>query len=247
MSRIDSGPENPRIKPSIPIRARKGRSFELQKTQLLRRLPPSAELAVINLICFGPFAALSLAGVFRRDTLLIYDDRRLYTIVAIEIVCGTLAALVLHARGWKVSDFGLRINMPLTIAGMILFIVANVLIAGFYQLFTAATGTDPAAATTPVARASWPALLVLLAIDPLYEETFEVGYNLRAGERYGAPFAISLSATIRLICHLYQGPIAPVTILPLGIIFAAVYWRWRRVWPLAVAHGMAGYFAMAPQ
>lgn len=206
-----------------------------------------AELLLINLLCFGPFIAMSAMGVARRETLLLYDDLRLYTIVAIEIVCGTLAVLILRARGWKLSDFGLQISMPLTIAGMLLFIGANISIALFNEAFRALTGIDAGAATTPVARATWPALILLLAIDPLYEETFEVAYNIRATEANGAAFGISLSAAIRLACHLYQGPIAPLTILPLGLIFAAVYWKWRRVWPLAIAHGVAGYFALAPE
>jgi hypothetical protein len=214
---------------------------------MLQRLHPRVELLLINLICFGPFATMSLVGVWRRETTLLYDDRRLYTIIAIELVCGTLAILLLRARGWKLADFGLRISMPLTIAGMLLFIGANIAIAGFFEAFRALSGTDPSAMTTPVARASWIPLILFVLIDPLYEETFEVAYNIRATQVDGAAFGITLSATIRLICHLYQGPIAPLTILPLGIIFAAVYWKWRKVWPLAVAHGVAGWFALAPQ
>ena len=212
----------------------------------LRRLPPRAELILISLICFGPFAATSIAGLMRQETILLYDDRRLYTIVAIEVVASMFAIAILRARGWKLSDFNLRPSMLQLIAGMVLFIGANVTIASFYTVFRAVTGTDPALATTPVARATWPALILLCLIDPLYEETFEVAYILRATERDGPAFGITLSATIRLICHLYQGPIAPLTILPLGIIFAVVYWRTRRVWPLAIAHGVAGWFALAP-
>ncbi len=214
---------------------------------MLRRLSPRAELILINLICFGPFAAMSIAGVVRRETLLIYDDRRLLTIVAIELVAGIAAALILRERGWTLSDFGLRVTMPLTIAGMLLFIGTVITIASLNYIFIAIIGSDPGTATTPVARTSWIPLLLLLAIDPLYEETFEVAYNIRATEGDGAAFGITLSATIRLICHLYQGPVAPMTILPLGIIFGIVYWKGRRVWPLMVAHGVAGYFALAPQ
>lgn len=214
---------------------------------MLQRLSPRAELLLINLLCFGPFAAMSIAGLLRRETTLLYDDRRLYTIAAIELVCGTIAILILRARGWKLRDFGLRISMLQTIAGMLLYIGATLVIVGINRLFTLLTNVDAAAMTTPVATASWPAVLLLLAIDPIYEETFEVAYNVRAAERNGPAFAITLSAVIRLICHAYQGPIAPLTILPLGIIFAVVYWKWRRVWPLAVAHGAAGYFALAPQ
>lgn len=214
---------------------------------MLKRLSPRAELVLINLICFGPFAAMSIASLMRRETLLVYDDRKVYTIIAIELVAGTLATLILRTRGWKLADLGLRISMPLTIGGMLLFIGANITIAGLYEAFRAISGTDPGAATTLVAKASWPAVILFLLIDPIYEETFEVAYNLRATSNDGAAFGISLSATIRLICHVYQGPIAPLTILPLGIIFAVVYWKWRRVWPLAVAHGVMGYFAFAPQ
>lgn len=213
---------------------------------MLRRLSPRAELVLVNLICFGPFAAMSLMGVWKRETTLLYDDRRLWTIIGIELVCGTLAVLLLRARGWKLSDFGLRISMPLTIAGMLLFIGANITIAILFEAFRAMSGTDPSALTTPVAEATWFPFLLFILIDPLYEETFEVAYNVEATKIDGAAFGITLSATIRLVCHLYQGPIAPLTILPLGIIFAAVYWKWRRVWPLAVAHGVAGWFAMAP-
>ncbi|HUP61798.1 MAG TPA: CPBP family intramembrane glutamic endopeptidase [Thermoanaerobaculia bacterium] len=214
---------------------------------LLRRLSPRGELLPINLLCFGPFAWMSITGALRREIVLLYDDRRLYTIVAIEIVCGTLALLILRARGWNLRDLGVRFTMPDTIAGFGLFIVANILIYWLNEIFTFLTGLNPAAMTTPVAAASWPAVILILAIDPLYEETFEVGYNMRATERDGAWFGVTLSAGVRLVCHLYQGPIAPLTILPLGIIFALVYWKWRRIWPLAVAHGVAGFFALAPK
>lgn len=212
----------------------------------LQRLSPRAELVLINLICFGPFAAISIGGLVRRETTLLFDDRRLYTIVILELVCGAAAILILRARGWKLRDFGLQPSMPLTIAGVALYIVATTIIAGINLLFIAIAGNDPGDATTPIARATWPAVMLLLAIDPLYEETFEVAYNARATESNGVAFGVTLSAVVRLICHAYQGPIAPLTILPLGIIFALVYWKWRRVWPLAVAHGVAGWFALAP-
>ncbi len=213
---------------------------------ILQRLSPRAELVLINLICFGPFAAISIHGLVRRETILLFDDRRLYTIVALELIGGALAIFILRARGWKLRDFGLQVSMPLTISGVALYIVATTIIAGINLLFIAIAGSDPGDATTPVARATWPAVLLLLAIDPLYEETFEVAYNVRATEHNGMAFGVTLSAVIRLVCHAYQGPIAPLTILPLGIIFALVYWKWRRVWPLAVAHGVAGWFALAP-
>jgi membrane protease YdiL (CAAX protease family) len=204
------------------------------------------ELFLVNLICFGPFALLSLQEMVLREQVILFDDRRLYTIATIELICGTIAVLFLRARGWTLSDLGFRISMPLTMGGMVLFIGTNITLVGLHEGFRGLTGSDPGLATTPVAKASWLAVLLILAIDPLYEETFEVAYNLRATESHGAAFGITLSAAIRFVCHLYQGPISAITILPLGLIFAAVYWKWRRVWPLIVAHGVASYFGLAP-
>src|SRR5829696_8717981 len=102
---------------------------------VLQRLSPRAELVLINLICFGPFAWISLRGLMRRETTLLFDDRRLYTIMVIEVVCGLLALFVLRARGWKLSDFGLQLSMPMIIAGFILYIVATVAIAGLNLAF----------------------------------------------------------------------------------------------------------------
>ena len=62
----------------------------------------------------------------------------------------------------------------------------------------------------------------------------------------GAAFAITISTLIRFVCHLDQGPIA-INMLPLGVIFAFVFWRWRLLWPLVVAHGVIDLLGLMPQ
>src|SRR5687768_5147899 len=97
---------------------------------MLQRLSPRAELVLINLICFGPFAARSIVELAERKTMIVFDDSRALMIIGMEVVCGTIAVLMLRARGWKPRDLGLRITMPLTIAGMVLLIGANLFISG---------------------------------------------------------------------------------------------------------------------
>ncbi|MEO8379072.1 MAG: CPBP family intramembrane glutamic endopeptidase [Acidobacteriota bacterium] len=213
---------------------------------MLQRLTPRAELLLVNLICFGPFAARSLIELGNLRSVIVFDESRALFILGIEIVCGTLAGLLLRARGWTPAKLGLRVSMPQTIAGMLLLIGTNLFIAGFYELVQVATGTDPGGATTPVTHMTWPVLIALTLINPLYDELFVVAYNIQASQNSGAAFAITLSAAIRFLCHLDQGPIAAVTILPLGIIFALVYWRWRLVWPLVVAHGVMDFLGLMP-
>lgn len=214
---------------------------------MLRRLSPVAELILVNLIAFGPFAVRSIVELAERKSAIVFDDRRALFIIGLEIVCGTLVALLLRARGWKLSDLGLRITMPQTIAGMLLLIGANIFIAGFYYLVRAASGVDIDAAMSFRMQLTWPVLVALTLINPLYDELLVVAYNLEAAKTHGAAFAITLSAAVRFVCHIEQGPMSAVTILPLGIIFGIVYWRWRRVWPLVVAHGVMDFMGMMPE
>lgn len=213
---------------------------------MLRRLSPAAELVLVNLISFGPFAVRSIVELAERKTLLVFDDRRALTIMAMEIVCGAIAVMILRARGWTASELGLRITMPQTIAGMFLLMGSVLVISGFYEIVRWASGTDPDAATSVQMKLTWPVLIALTLINPLYDEVLAVAYNIRAAASHGPAFAITLSAGVRFLCHLEQGPIAAVTILPLGIIFAIVYWRWRLVWPLVVAHGVMDFMGMMP-
>ena len=214
---------------------------------MIRSLTPRAELMLINLICFGPFAIRSVIELADLKPVILFDAKRALFILGIELVAGTIAVLILRARGWTLADVGLRPTMPQTIAGMILLIASLLLIGSFNQLLILSLGSDPGAATTLTTQISWPLLIAVTLINPLYDEVFAVAYNLRALEQSGPAFAITFSAAIRLICHLDQGPIAAMTILPLGIIFAAVYWRWRLVWPLVVAHGVMDFMGLMPQ
>jgi hypothetical protein len=213
---------------------------------MIQRLSARSEWILINLICFGPLAYLSIRGMLQRPSRIIFDDRQVLMLLAIELVCGTIAALILRTRGWKLADLGLRASMPLTIAGMILFIVANVTIAGGNLIIRTTLGLGPVPDIELVPRISWIVIFGMLAIDPLFEEVFEVAYNIRANEGSGAAFGITVSTVIRFVCHLWQGPIVPYTILPLSLIFGFVYWRWRRVWPLVIAHAASIYFGYAP-
>lgn len=210
----------------------------------IRRLPPTAELVVINVLCLGYFASTSAYHLLRGDRVHVFDDRRLLAIVLIEVATGLAAALILRSRGWKWSDFGLRVTMPETMAGLALFIVYMLIVIGMFHLVSSITGPDFGRWVRLEIPASIGVVILVVAVNPLFEEIFEVAYNTRALEQHGAGVAITTSAVIRFVCHLYQGPVATVTILPVGLLFAFVYWRWRRLWPLVVAHALADWFGL---
>jgi membrane protease YdiL (CAAX protease family) len=53
---------------------------------------------------------------------------------------------------------------------------------------------------------------------------------------FGNAAAILGSAGLRTLLHAYQGAMALVSILPLGLVFTIYYARSRRIWPVIVAH-----------
>ena len=214
---------------------------------MLKRLTPQAELVLIILICFGPFVSQSVVAMAEQKTVIVFNDSQALFIIGVELVAGAFAVLLLRARGWTLADLGLRPSTPQTLGGLLLLIGTVIAIGSFEALVNAATGTDPGSATEAKNQLTWPVLIALTLINPLYDEMLGVAYIVRASEGSGVAFAITLSATVRFLCSLEQGPFAAVAVLPLGILFALVYWRWRLVWPLVVAHGVMDFLGLMPR
>jgi uncharacterized protein len=63
--------------------------------------------------------------------------------------------------------------------------------------------------------------------------------------RRSAWTGINVSVAIRLLYHLYQGPLGVLYIVPLGLVFAWWYARSARLWPLVIAHALYDFSALA--
>jgi membrane protease YdiL (CAAX protease family) len=72
----------------------------------------------------------------------------------------------------------------------------------------------------------------------LLEEVIVAGYLIRRLEQlgWGAVASIVASAFLRAAYHLYQGWGGFTGNLALGLLFGYGFWRWRRTWPLVLAH-----------
>jgi membrane protease YdiL (CAAX protease family) len=90
-----------------------------------------------------------------------------------------------------------------------------------------------------------PILVLGAAQNALLEEVVVVGYLIRRLEQIGwtGAVAVAASATLRASYHLYQGWGGFVSNLALGIGFGYVFLRWRRTWPLVVAHALVDVLA----
>ena len=57
--------------------------------------------------------------------------------------------------------------------------------------------------------------------------------------------AVGVSLLVRVLYHLYQGPMGAISVLGFGLILSLYYVRTQRLWPIVVAHILADVLAFA--
>lgn len=171
---------------------------------------------------------------------------RVLLAIGFEVVL--LAALLsfLRARGWSRERLGLQfswkaaaVGIPLFIMYLLLYLVAVTLVL---LVWPGARGlwTLRAATTAPF----W-LMLLFLVVTAVFEELTATASVIAALSHRGAAVAVGASTLLRFAFHLYEGPLAALGVLPVGLVFATMFWRWRNVTPLIVAHAIANAVLLA--
>jgi membrane protease YdiL (CAAX protease family) len=84
---------------------------------------------------------------------------------------------------------------------------------------------------------SWWVAVPMVLVNPPIEEALYLGYVAKVlRSRWGVHIAFTCALLLRMLMHLYQGPLALVGVLPCAIIFTVYYLRTGRLWPLVLAH-----------
>ncbi|HEX7153748.1 MAG TPA: CPBP family intramembrane glutamic endopeptidase [Thermoanaerobaculia bacterium] len=201
----------------------------------LAALSPAIEILLVNGICFAVPIATSLFAIATNQRVFKVSNFDVVTLVLIELVSLTLAASILAVRGWRFADFHVMPTLPMTLGGIFLTIVYVFAVSLLAAVFDALG--IPLQPVKFEVTASFAAIVLLSLMNAIFEETILTGYNLRAMATEGAALAISVSTFIRFLYHTYQGPFGATAILLLGVLTGAVYWRWKRLWPIVFAHG----------
>jgi membrane protease YdiL (CAAX protease family) len=139
---------------------------------------------------------------------------------------GTL--LGLDRQRWRFDVVtGLGLAAVVGIPGLGLYVAARAL----------GINTDVAAANLTEWWAG-PVLVLLAFGNGLIEEVVVVGYLVTRLRQtgWGVAAAVTFSAVLRGTYHLYQGFGAFVGNAIMGVVFTLFYLRFRRLWPLVIAH-----------
>jgi membrane protease YdiL (CAAX protease family) len=87
-----------------------------------------------------------------------------------------------------------------------------------------------------IGRESLPFGIAFALFNSYFEERFVAGYLVESLENHGPTAAVAASALARFLYHTYQGWIAVISVLPMGVLFGIEYWRKRNLYPLMLAH-----------
>jgi membrane protease YdiL (CAAX protease family) len=215
----------------------------------IESLPRWVELTVVITVAFGPLVLASLAEVFLPHAPGKLSDAQLVSILVYEIPVSTVLIAFLYLRGWTLAALGLRgspfdlpVGVALALAGYLSFLTAYGLVTSVWPQAAAAMQSSSFGSQ----ELSMPLVLAISVINPIFEETFVSAYVIGALKDRPDPWTgIHVSVAIRLLYHLYEGAVAAVAIVPIGLLCAIWYARTGRLWPLIVAHAIWDFVPLA--
>ena len=212
----------------------------------IRRLTDRSEFFLVVTLSFAYFVGTSLTALLSGIRELELTTGRALRGIATEIAILLVVGWILRVRGWTLGRITAPFSWSALIGGIPLFIAYYVLYATT-MLVVLAFYSNAASLirVRMVPHAPFAVVLALILINSIFEEALVTGYVVAALSGQGAALAITASTLLRLLYHLYQGPVASLSILPLGLLFGAVYWRWKTLWPLVAAHTLANIAAFA--
>ena len=206
----------------------------------IRNLPASAEFCLVLFIGFGLSIIYQFWAIAFRHPISI-SDRHVLPGLGLDLVYLCIILWIGRIRGWSISTFGRRISWKGTAGGILLFIAATVVKLLVVILLSAVHPQRPGYV---IAALSVPVIFLLAVINPFFEEVLEAGYFIHSLQRFGMWPAVLASSVFRGLLHLYQGVDGAASIFAGGALFGLVYWRWRQLWPLVVAHSLDDFIGL---
>jgi uncharacterized protein len=207
----------------------------------IRQLPPGIEFVIVILWAFGLSIFTSILSLGIAHSTPVIDDRALLSILIFEILQFTFLTWFLRIRGWKLETIRLQVTWSGTAIGVLLGVALYSLFIGLQHLGSAllpqlmdhAQGRYPSVSP----KVSMELVFVVSVVNGFFEEIFVAGYAITALARVRSLWlAINVSTVIRMLYHLYQGPLGVLYIIPFGLAMGYVFARTGRLWPLILAH-----------
>jgi uncharacterized protein len=215
----------------------------------IRALPQGVEFLIVVTWAFGlPIfnSILAIGGAgggegLGTTTRMQFGNSALIATLVMELTQSLFLIWFLRIRGWTLEKLGLQVTWRGTWMGSTLLAVTILMLVAVMKIVDFATPLDMKVAMArypePAPDLNMQLVFIVSTVNGIFEEVFVAGYIITALTQVrGVWTGINVSTGIRLLCHLYQGPLGVLASVPMGLLFGFVYARTRMLWPLVFAH-----------
>jgi uncharacterized protein len=194
------------------------------------------EATAVAVICFGLFILFSIEAVIANFPDTPFTNAGSIWGIGYELGVGLIAILFLHSRGFHSGSLILQPNFKGAVVGVGLFLAAWLVGAVITLPFSISQPEQPIDRIIDNTRLSMSVIVAFALVNGVFEEIFLIGVLVRGLRGYGLSVAIGLPLLIRVMFHLYQGPIGAIWILCFGLVFTVYYVRHGKLWPVVFGH-----------
>ena len=218
-------------------------------SELIKKLSPNTEFMLIISLSFGYSILISVLVLFGYSFDMSFTNATLISSIFFELIILFAVVLFLNIRGTEI-DYRNNTNMfKLILAGITIFIVyyfvyyiIYFIMSGFFTISDLSNNFSNSG-NHPL---NFFVILSFSIVNAVFEEFIVVGYVIPVlSSRKSILLAINVSVLIRFLYHLYQGPMAAISIIPLGLLFAFVYVKWKNIWMIIIAHALMDLLALS--
>ena len=193
------------------------------------------EAAAVGGICFGYPIVLSTYAVASGFPDRGFSNSGFIWLAGAELVMAAAALGVLYVRGYAIASLLPTPTLKGCVAGAVLFLAGWA--AGWLLTMPfAAAPEQPIAHMMEEARVTLPTIVIVAMVNGTYEEVFLLGFLMRGLRQFGLSIALGVMVLVRVLYHLYQGPLGALWVVGVGLTFGLYFARTNRLWPPVFAH-----------
>jgi len=167
-----------------------------------------------------------------------FSEGGVFGLVLLEILLGLAALYVLASRGFDVGSLYPRPSLGGVFAGLFVSVLAFGAARAATSVFDWDYYSQPLEKLMGGAPIGLPALVLLGIVNGGYEEIFLLGFLLRGLRGYGLSVAIGVALLVRVLYHLYQGPLGALYVGVFGLVLSLYYVSSGKLFPVVLAHAM---------
>lgn len=206
-----------------------------------------AETLIVMTLGFGLFiysSTIAFIENLKTTTTKTYDSYDFVFIVVYEIIILTIIAYFLKQRGWTIKDFNLDFRLNMIGIAVLLVIIRQTTGVLLTHSLTMLGVLNPDIIKKPYIsfQSNIVSIGLISIVNSFYEEVLLIGYIFKRFEKYHSTIIIIGSLMVRASYHTYQGWANFPIVFILGLVFGLYYIRYKKLWPLIMAHGIGNVF-----